>query len=139
VAAVRSVVNQVADAVVCLLLGAVAAVFGAFVHPGVLVVGGIAWPVGLALALGIELLALRLAAGIAGRRGVWLTAAAWVALVLALTWPRVAGDVVVPSTWYGYAFLVLGMAVAMVWVTLAWARTVVRADASPSADGLPSR
>jgi hypothetical protein len=133
------VVNQVLDAAVCLLVGAVAALFGAFVHPGVFVVAGFAWPVGLFLALGVELLALRLAAGVAGRRGVWLTAATWIVVVVALTWPRAAGDVVVPGAWYGYAFLLLGMVVAMVSVTLVWARSVVPQAPKPSADEPASR
>jgi hypothetical protein len=124
---------NVAAAVICLLLGAVAALFGAFVHPGVRVVLDIAWPVGLVLALALEALSLRLAAGVSGRAGVWLTGSAWVAVVLVLTWPRAAGDVVVPGAWYGYAFLILGMGLAMVAATLAWVRSAVPVPVSASA------
>jgi hypothetical protein len=64
---------------------------------------------------------------------VWFTGGAWIAVVLVLTWPRAAGDVVVPGTWYGYAFLILGMGLAMVAATLAWLRSAVQVPASASA------
>jgi Family of unknown function (DUF6113) len=133
VGGVRNAATRTAESVLCLLLGGVVALVGAFVHTGALFVVGIAWPLGLVLALGLEILALRLAGGVAGRTGVWQSCAAWVAVVLVLTWPRAAGDIVIPGTWYGYAFLFVGMAIAMGMAVLSQVQSVTRVQEPASA------
>ena len=48
-----------------------------------------------------------------GRSAAVAVAIGWVLAVLALTSTRPAGDVVVPGTWYGYAYLACGLAIVI--------------------------
>ena len=59
----RERVVRIVSAGVALVLGVAAAVFGAFIHSAVLVVGEVSLPWGVIGALGVEVGALALAAG----------------------------------------------------------------------------
>lgn len=131
-AAIGAGVVRVLAGVIAFALGAAAGLLGAFVQSGVVVAAGIAWPLGLFLALGLEIGALLLAAGVADRAGVWLAGSGWVLTVLVLTWPRAAGDVVVPGTWYGYVFLGGGMLVAVIGAFTITVRRLAHESAMPS-------
>jgi hypothetical protein len=54
--------------------------------------------------------------------------------ILLLTWPRGAGDIVVPGTWYGYAYLGLGMLIGLAFVARAWWRDLPARGASAESE-----
>jgi hypothetical protein len=97
------------------VLGALAGLLGSFVHP--VVVAGL--PLGLVCALvlsGSAFVAAGVAAG--SRSGAAAAAVGWLVPVLLLSAPRPEGDLVVPGTGLGYAWLVGGMVVAG--LAIAW-------------------
>jgi hypothetical protein len=125
------------------VVGAVTGVLGAFVHQQVLVLGA-ALPVGLVLAPLIQIGGLRWARDLDGRTGPWICSAGWVVAVLVLSLPRLSGDIVIPATAVGYAFLAVGLAVAVAGpAVLALQRVGADADGSErdlpldAASGLP--
>jgi hypothetical protein len=71
-----------------------------------------------------------------GPTGVWACSSGWILAVLVLSWPRAAGDIVIPGTWYGYAFLGLGFLVGLGPLVTAWWR---RQGPEPSAAGAVRR
>lgn len=109
--------------------GAAAGLLGSFVHPLRLV----GLPVGLVLGLGLSAAAFAAArAATAGRAGVGVAALGWAVPVLALSAPRPEGDLVIPATGLGYAWLLGGLA-------LAAAAVARRPGPGPSADGAARR
>jgi hypothetical protein len=108
--------------VLAALTGAAAAVLGAFLHAATVVVGDAVLPVGLVPAVALVIAAGVLALRHSGPAGAWASATGWLAMVMALTWPRAAGDIVIPGTWYGYAFMGLGLLAALGLVGRAWWR-----------------
>jgi hypothetical protein len=115
------------------LAGGLAAVLGSFAHAAT--AGGA--PAGLAAALGLSF-ACFVTTGLAARRRgpVALAAAAWVLVVLVLSLRRPEGDLVVPGTALGYAWLLGGTLAAAAAVSLPYAgvgpRPVTSAAAPPS-------
>jgi N-acetyl-1-D-myo-inositol-2-amino-2-deoxy-alpha-D-glucopyranoside deacetylase len=112
------------------VVGVAVGVAGAFLHTSVLLLAGIPWPTGLVLALGLFSVALVHAGRMEGPTGVWACSSGWILAVLVLSWPRPAGDIVIPGTWYGYAFLGLGFLVGLGPLVSAWWR---RQGPAPSA------
>jgi hypothetical protein len=104
------------------MTGLATGVVGAFVHPAVVVGAGIAWPIGLPLALGLFGVALALANRAEGPAGAWACSSGWVLAVLVLSWPRAAGDIVIAGAWFGYAFLGLGFVLGLGPLVAAWWR-----------------
>lgn len=95
--------------------GLAAGVLGSFVHA--YTVAGL--PVGLLTGLGL-CLAVFVTSGLAlrGRRGVAVSTAGWLVAVVMLSLRRPEGDLVVPGTLLGYAWLLGGLVVAA--VAAAW-------------------
>lgn len=106
--AVRVVLHVVAP-----VAGLAVGVLGSFVHP--LTWAGL--PYGLLLGI-VLTAALLLAAGLStgGRTAPMLAAAGWLAAVVTLSSPRAEGDLVVPGTALGYAWLLLGTFVVVLGV-----------------------
>jgi hypothetical protein len=130
---VRAVLRPVARVIVLVvqvLLGIATAVVGAFIAPGVLVAWGVVWPVGLVVALLLTAVGLGVAARDGGLTGAWAAVGGWFATILALSWPRPQGDIVIPGTWYGYAFMLGGMAIAFAVVARQWWRTIPAAGSA---------
>ena len=96
--------------VVALFVGGLAAgVLGSFVHAST--VGGV--PVGLLTGLGLSLAVFVLSGAVLrGRRGVAVATAGWLVAAVMLSLRRPEGDLVVPGTLLGYAWLLGGLVVA---------------------------
>jgi hypothetical protein len=108
-------VVRVALHVVALAVGATVGVLGSFVHP-------LTWqgvPYGLLLGL-VLTGALMVTAGLAtgGRTAPLLAAAGWLVVVVTLSSPRSEGDLIVPGTTLGYAWLLVGTFVVVLGVGL---------------------
>jgi N-acetyl-1-D-myo-inositol-2-amino-2-deoxy-alpha-D-glucopyranoside deacetylase len=108
--AVRAVLH-----IVALAAGVTVGVLGSFVHP-------LTWhglPYGLLLGL-VLTGALMVAAGLAtsSRSAPLLAAAGWLVVVVTLSSPRSEGDLVVPGTALGYAWLLAGTFVVVLGVML---------------------
>lgn len=89
--------------------GLAAGVLGSFVHAST--VGGV--PVGLLTGLGLSLAVFVLSgAALRGRRGVAVATAGWLVASVMLSLRRPEGDLVVPGTLLGYAWLLGGLVVA---------------------------
>jgi hypothetical protein len=82
------------------------ALWGAFLVP--LRVGGTLVPVSLVIAVVGNLLVGRAASRVAGSTGALGTGVLWIAVTLALASRRAEGDVVVPGSTVGLAFLLVG-------------------------------
>jgi hypothetical protein len=110
--------RRVLPGAVAALGGLLAGVLGSFVH-AVRVAG---FPVGLPAALAL-CLAVFLATGLASRRRgpVALAALTWLAVVVLLSARRPEGDIVVPGTGLGYAWLLGGTVAAALAVSLPYA------------------
>jgi hypothetical protein len=111
-----------------LAAGAVAGVLGSFVY-------AYEWhglPVGLVVALAMSAGVFGTAGLLLGRRGAAAAAIGWVLPVLVLSSRRPEGDLVVPATATGYAWLLGGMALAVAGVVVPYPRPV-RRTAEPSA------
>ena len=89
-----------------LALTALLAVWGAFLVP--FRVAGVLVPVSWVLAVVGNVLLGRAAGRLAGRSGPLLVGLLWVVLVLVLSGRRAEGDVIVPGTWVGTGFLLVG-------------------------------
>lgn len=99
-------------------VGAVAGLLGSFVHPLRL----LGLPTGLLCGLALTAVAVAASGLLAGERSGALAAAiGWVAPVLLLSAPRPEGDLVVPGTALGFAWLVGGTVVAGVAVSWPYA------------------
>jgi uncharacterized protein DUF6113 len=111
--------------------GLAAGLLGSFVH-GYTAYGV---PVGLLTGLGLSL-SVFVVAGVAtrSRSGAALAAAGWLLVVLALSVKRPEGDLVVPGTGLGYAWLLGGTVLAG--VALSWPYALLPPDdrRPPSAD-----
>ena len=102
------------------MAGAGAGLLGSFAHAAT--VRGL--PLGLAAALGLCLAVFLLAGLLSRRKGpVGLAAGGWVLVVLLLSVPRPEGDLVVPATPLGYAWLLGGAVVAVAAVLVRYAPT----------------
>ena len=108
-----------------LLLTVLLALWGAFLVP--FRVGGTLVPVSLVIAVVGNVLVGRAASQLAGSTGALLTGVLWVGLTLVLSSRRAEGDVVVPGSTVGMAFLVAGALASAV----AYGAAVLR----PAADG----
>jgi hypothetical protein len=108
-----------------LVLTALLAVWGAFLVP--FRVGGTLVPVSLVIAVVGNVVVGRAGARIAGSSGAVVPGLLWVGLALLLSSRRAEGDVVVPGSTVGLAFLLAGALAS----ALAYATAVVR----PAADG----
>jgi hypothetical protein len=116
------------------LAGGLSALLGSFVHAAT-----VGWaPVGLVAALGLSL-ACFVAVGLAARRRgpVGLGAVAWMLVVLVLSMPRPEGDLVVPGTPLGYAWLLGGLLVAAASVSLPYGGTPGRDGAAAPPPAAP--
>lgn len=103
---------------IVLVAGVAAGVLGSFVHA--YRVSGL--PVGLLVALALDLAVLATAGLAAGGRSGALTAAAgWLLTVLALSVQRPEGDLVVPATTLGYSWLFGGTVLAAASLALPYA------------------
>lgn len=117
-----------------LALGAVGGVLGSFVHP--LRPGGL--PLGLLGALALTAAGCAAARLLAGSRSGGAAAAlGWLAPVLLLSAPRPEGDLVVPGTGAGYAWLVGGTVVAG--LAVAWPSGPAAATGVSSGHGAGGR
>ena len=75
------------------------------------------WPLGLIAALGLLLSVLVTSGLLAGTRaGAAVAAVCWLAMVVLLSSPRPEGDLIVPGSGLGYAWLLGGMVVGVVGV-----------------------
>ena len=108
------------------LLTVLLALWGAFLVP--FRVGGTLVPVSLVIAVVGNVLVGRAAARLAGTGGPLLTGVLWIGVVLVLSSRRAEGDVVVPGTSVGTAFLVVGALASAV----AYGGAVLRPAASPA-------
>jgi hypothetical protein len=90
-----------------LVLAVLLALWGAFLVP--LRIGGVAVPVSCVLALVGNALLGRAGGRLLGRAGAAGPCVVWLAVVLALSFQRREGDLVVPTTLSGLLFLVVGM------------------------------
>jgi hypothetical protein len=90
-----------------LVLAVLLAVWGAFLVP--FRIGSVAVPVSCVLALVGNALLGRAGGLLLGRAGAAGPCLVWLAVVLALSFQRREGDVVVPTTLSGLLFLVVGM------------------------------
>jgi hypothetical protein len=94
--------------------GALVATIGAFWQAGTVTVGSVQLPIGLVGALLVTYTGARVTASLTpGRSAAVASAIGWVLAVIALTSTRPAGDIVVPGTWYGYAYLACGLAIVV--------------------------
>lgn len=103
-----------------LLLTVLLALWGAFLVPFRL--GGTLVPVSLVIAAVGNVVVGRAAARLAGSGGVLAAGGLWTALALVLSSRRAEGDVVVPGSTVGLAFLVVGVLASAV----AYAAAVLR-------------
>lgn len=102
------------------VLAVLLAVWGCFLVP--LRVGGVPVPLACVVALAGNALLGRAGAGLFGRAGAAGPGIVWLAVVLVLSSPRTEGDLVVPSTSVGLAFLVVGTLTSAVAFGLAGGR-----------------
>ena len=93
--------------VLVLLLTVLLALWGAFLVP--FRVGGTLVPVSIVIAVVGNVLVGRAASRLAGSGGALATGALWTGLALVLSSRRAEGDVVVPGSAVGMAFLVAGV------------------------------
>jgi len=92
--------------------GGVVAVIGAFWQVGTVLIGSVLVPMGLGGALLITWAGARVISSLTvGRAGAVAMAVGWLIGAFALTSNTAAGDLVVPGTWYGYAFLGGGLVI----------------------------
>jgi hypothetical protein len=96
------------------VLGIGVAVVGAFTHTWTIVVGGTALVIGLPLALALLAVTVFVIAPRIHVASAWALASGWIVTVMVLSWPRAAGDVVIPGTWDGYTFLAAGLVIGLV-------------------------
>jgi hypothetical protein len=108
------------------LLTVLLALWGAFLVP--FRVGGTLVPVSILIAVVGNVLVGRAAARLAGSSGPLLTGVLWVGLTLVLSSRRAEGDVVVPGSSVGMAFLAAGALASAV----AYGAAVLRPAASPA-------
>ncbi len=121
--------------VLALAAGAAVGVLGSFVHP--LTWAGL--PYGLLLAIvltGAVMVTAGLATG--SRSGAGCAAAGWLAVVVTLSSPRSEGDLVVPGTALGYAWLLLGTFVVVLGVAVPYRLLLPPARPSPAERLAPS-
>ena len=106
------------------LAGGLSGLLGSFAHGATVA----RLPVGLAAALGLSL-ACFVAVGAAARRRapVAVAGVSWVLVVLVLSLPRPEGDLVVPGTALGYAWLLLGLLAAAAAVCVPYGSVPTRA------------
>ncbi len=100
--------------VLAALAGAVAGVLGSFAHPDEVA----ALPVGLLLGLGLSVAVFVTSGLLLGRAGAAAAAAGWLGTVLLMSSRRPEGDLVVPATATGYAWLLVGTLLAGVCIAL---------------------